>query len=115
MKLLEMPSAYSDLVMILPYVLTLFLLVREGIRTNKKTSLKDLAAGILVGIPNYFSSVLLLKALDGIPAFIVYPVFSSGTIVIVTLVSLLLFGEYLNKRQLTGLLMILVSIVLLNL
>ncbi len=108
-------SLYVFFVFLSAAFLTLFLLVREGIRTDKKTSLKDLAAGILVGIPNYFSSVLLLKALDGIPAFIVYPVFSSGTIVIVTLVSLLLFREYLNKRQLAGLAMILVSIVLLNL
>jgi multidrug transporter EmrE-like cation transporter len=53
--------------------------------------------------------------LNGIEALIVYPVFSSGTILIVTFVSLIAFKERLNRRQLLGLLLILLSIVLLNL
>ena len=96
-------------------LMTFFLLIREFRQTGKKTSCRDLAAGILVGIPNYFSSVLLLKALNGIEALIVYPVFSSGTILIVTFVSLIAFNERLNRKQLVGLLLILLSIVLLNL
>lgn len=96
-------------------LVTLFLLVNETHQARRKTNLRDLAAGILVGIPNYFSSFFLLKALNGIAAFIVYPVFSSGTILIVTLISSLFFHERLSRKQIVGLGLILVSIVLLNL
>lgn len=93
-------------------LITLFLLVHETKTSGKKVSFRDLLAGILVGIPNYFSAALLLEALNGIPAFIVYPVFSSGTILIVTLISSLFFREKLTRRQAAGL--VLVSVVLLN-
>jgi drug/metabolite transporter (DMT)-like permease len=106
---------YFFVLFLVASLVTLCLLVHERNTNGNKLSLRDLAAGILVGIPNYFSSVLLLKALNGIPAFIVYPVFSSGTILIVTLISSLFFHEKLNRRQLIGLVLILISIVFLNL
>ncbi|MBE6128107.1 MAG: DMT family transporter [Erysipelotrichaceae bacterium] len=106
---------YFFVLFLVASLVTLCLLVHERKTNGNKLSLRDLAAGILVGIPNYFSSVLLLKALNGIPAFIVYPVFSSGTILIVTLVSSLFFHEKLNRRQLTGLVLVLISIIFLNL
>ena len=71
---------YFFILFLIASLITLFLLVQETKTSGKKVSLRDLSAGILVGIPNYFSAVFLLKALNGIPAFIVYPVFSSGTI-----------------------------------
>jgi multidrug transporter EmrE-like cation transporter len=106
---------YFFILFLVATLVTLCLLVHETKSNGNKLSLRDLAAGILVGIPNYFSSVLLLKALNGIPAFIVYPVFSSGTILIVTLVSSLFFHEKLSRRQLTGLVLVLISIIFLNL
>ena len=106
---------YFVVLFLVASLVTLCLLVHERNTNGNKLSLRDLAAGILVGIPNYFSSVLLLKALNGIPAFIVYPVFSSGTILIVTLISSLFFHEKLNRRQLTGLVLVLISIIFLNL
>ncbi len=95
-------------------LLTFSLLLNEKKKTGKKASLKDLSAGIAVGIPNYFSSVLLLKSLTGIPAFIAYPVFATGAIILVTLISLPLFHERLTRRQVTGLFLILSALVLLN-
>ena len=77
--------------------------------------MRELAAGVAVGVPNYFSSVLLLRALEKLPAFLVYPVFSAGTIVLVLLLSALLFREKPGKKQLLGLLFILAALVLLNL
>ncbi|MCR5795861.1 MAG: DMT family transporter [Solobacterium sp.] len=106
---------YFFILFFISSLITLFLLVRETKKSGKRVSMRDLSAGILVGIPNYFSSALLLKALCGIPAFIVYPVFSSGTILIVTVISSLFFREKLNRRQLMGLVLVLISIVFLNL
>ena len=111
----EEEPVYFFVLFLISSLITLFLLVHEKEKSGKRISLRDLTAGILVGIPNYFSAALLLRALSGIPAFIAYPVFSSGTILIVTLVSSLFFREKLSRRQLAGLALVLVSIVFLNL
>lgn len=75
----------------------------------------ELFAGAMVGVPNYFSSMLLLRALVRLPVFVVYPVFSTGTILLVLAVSALCFGEKPGKRQLAGIGLILGALVLLNL
>ena len=90
------------------------LAVMEYRRTGKRILLPELAAGVAVGIPNYFSSYLLLKALVSLPAFLVYPVFSTGTILLVMAVSAVFFRERPGRRQLAGLGLILAALVLLN-
>ncbi len=92
-----------------------FLAFLERRRSGKKILLKEFSAGLLVGIPNYFASFLLLKALVVLPAILVYPVFSTGTILVVTLFSTLFFHEKPGRRQLIGLAVILCALVLLNL
>ena len=52
-------------------VLAAVLAVPEYRRTGKRIVPKELAAGILVGIPNYYSSYLLLAALRKLPALVV--------------------------------------------
>ena len=70
--------------------------------------------GLLIGIPNFFSAKFLLAALDTVPAVIVYPVSSVGTILVMTLAGVLIFTERLEKRQWLALGMILGALVLLN-
>lgn len=70
--------------------------------------------GLLIGIPNFFSAKFMLAALKTVPAVIVYPVCSVGTILVVTVAGVLLFQERLEKRQWLALAMILVALVLLN-
>lgn len=96
-------------------VFTALLALWEHRRSGKRILLRELAAGVAVGVPNYFSSYLLLRALEKLPAFLVYPVFSAGTIVLVMLLSALLFHEKPGKMQRIGLLFILIALVLLNL
>ena len=95
-------------------VFTLLLLIHEYRCTKKQLHPADLLAGIAVGIPNYFSSALLLKSLVRLPAFVVYPTFSAGAIVLVTLFGVLLFHEKPGKMQWIGLLMIIGAVMLLN-
>ena len=90
------------------------LLMLLDLGKGKKVAAKDFLAGMLIGVPNYFTSALLLKALVGLPAILVYPMFSTGVIVLVTLVSAVVFHERPGKRGWIGLAMILCAVVLLN-
>lgn len=81
---------------------------------KEKAALPDILCGLLVGVPNYFSARFLLAALGTVPAVITYPVFSVGTIIVVTAISVLAFGEKLTGRKRGALLLILAALVLLN-
>lgn len=72
------------------------------------------AFGLLIGIPNFFSSKFLLRALEDVLAVVAYPVYSVATILVVTLTGVVLFRERLEKKQWLGLGMILAALVLLN-
>ena len=94
--------------------LTAGLALLEARRTGKGLRWQEMAAGIAVGVPNYCSSFLLLQALVRLPAYLVYPMFSTGTILLVALLSALLFQEKPGKRQALGLGLILAALALLN-
>ena len=75
----------------------------------------DLFYGALLGIPNFYSVKFLVKALEEIPAVIIYPTYSVGVILVLSLLGAVLFQEKLSHNQKTALSVILVSLILLNL
>lgn len=91
-----------------------FCLMLNSAWKQGRPGLWEVVFGLLIGIPNFFSAKFLLAALETVPAVIVHPVCSVGTILVVTLAGVLLFHERLEKRQWAALGMILVALVLLN-
>lgn len=84
------------------------------ITRKQRIGFSELLFGTLIAVPNFFSSKFLLGALESISAVIVFPVFSVGTILVVTLAGILLFRERITKQQWIAVSMILVALVLLN-
>lgn len=84
------------------------------ITKKQRIGFPELFFGTLIAIPNFFSSKFLLGALESLPAVIVFPVFSVGTILVVTLAGVLAFRERIIKQQWIAISMILVALVLLN-
>lgn len=82
---------------------------------KQKYSLWDVGFGLLIGIPNYFSSRFLLLSLSSVPAVVAYPTFSAGTIVLTALLGAVIFREKFPPRKLAALFIILVALALLNL
>ena len=82
---------------------------------GQRPGLPEVFFGVIIGIPNYFCSKFLLKALERVEGVIVYPTFSVGTLLVVTLVGGLLFREKLTRRQWAAMVAILAALVLLNL
>ena len=71
--------------------------------------------GILVGIPNLFSSYFLLDALNRYPASIVFPTYSAGSILLITLISALFFKEKINPKEQLALGFTAAGLILMNL
>ena len=84
------------------------------IRKKERPGFREFFYGTLIGIPNFFSAKFLLASLGSLPAVVVYPSFSVGTLLIVTLVGVLLFRERLRKAQWIALAAILAALILLN-
>lgn len=99
------------------YTFGVALILCAALIAAKKESFgwKDIAFGVLLGVPNYFSASFLLKALNDLAAVIVFPTFSVATVVVISMTGLLVFKEKLSKKQWIGMGLILVALVLLNL
>lgn len=106
----DLSNAFLFYTFLTALVLCAVVTVLNGQRCGKW----EIFFGLLIGIPNFFSSKFLLRALAAIPAVIVYPVYSVGGILAVTLAGVLLFREGLDKRQWAAMGLILASLVMLN-
>lgn len=84
------------------------------IARKQRIGLSELLFGTMIAIPNFFSSKFLMGALGSLPGVIVFPVFSVGTILVLTLTGVLLFRERITKQQWIAIGIILVALVLLN-
>lgn len=84
------------------------------LRLGQRPAPRDALYGLLLGLPNYFSSRFLLLALHDIPASVAYPVYSCGTILLAAASGRLLFAEKIGQRQCVALALALAALALLN-
>ncbi len=108
-------TALKDHYLLYTFGVALILCVALCLIKKQPLKGKDALFGLLIGIPNYLSARFLLLALGQLPAVVVYPSFSVGTIVLVTIAGVLFFGEKLNRRKWIALGIIMSALVLLNL
>ena len=80
-----------------------------------KIGKREIITGLCLGIPNYLSSLLLLKSLSSVSAYIAYPTYSVGAILVVTIASTIFFREKLSKWSKVSFALIIPAVILLNL
>lgn len=68
-------------------------------RQKQRMRLQDMLIGIGVGIPNQLTTLLILWASMKLPAYIVYPTYSAGLILLVNVINFIVFREKLSVRQ----------------
>ena len=90
-----------------------------GVRRMKKKdwqqiTRRDLLLGGVLGIPNYFSSWFLIRALQDVPASIVFPTVSAGGVIAVTLAAVLLWHEELSRPAWIGIGLAAIAVALLG-
>lgn len=106
---------HGNFFLVFTFLMALALCLILCVVKKQSVTLPDILCGLALGIPNYMSARFLLWSLKDLNAVVVYPSFSVGTIIAVTLVGVLAFREKLEKRKLIALGMILGALVLLNL
>ena len=107
-------SALKDHYLFYIFLAALILAFLMVLFKKQRLTLKDVLFGVLIGVPNYFSSRFLLLAVGSLPAVITYPVYSVGTLIVITVASVLFFKEKLSNQKKTALVLILGALVLLN-
>lgn len=107
-------AAQSNYFLVFTFLVALALCVILCVVKKQSVTLADVLCGLCLGVPNYMSARFLLGALTDVPAVVVYPTFSVGTIIAVTLVGVLAFREKVEKRKLIAVGLILGALVLLN-
>lgn len=105
---------HANYFLVFTFAVALVLCVILCIAKKQSISLPDVLCGLCLGVPNYMSARFLLWSLKDVSSVVVYPTFSAGTIIAVTLVGVLAFREKIEKRKLAALGLILVALVLLN-
>ena len=105
----------KDVFLFITFLAAFLIALILALGSKARVSLTDLMLGVLVGIPNYFSSRFLLLALGDVPAVLAYPIYSVGTIITIALIGVLFFKEKISKKKAIALGLIILALVLLNL
>ena len=82
--------------------------------SDKKPDKKEILIGLSLGIPNMLTAFFIIRALYLLPAFIVFPMFSGGTILLALILSLILYKDMPSKKQIISIFMIVVALIMLN-
>ena len=92
----------------------LIILLFKTIKKREAFGLKNLIAGIVLGIPNYYSIVFLIKALQNkeLESSTLFTINNVGIVVVSTLVGLLIFKESFSLKNKIGIALAITGIVL---
>lgn len=82
--------------------------------SRKQVKLQDFGRGLFMGIPNYFSTFFLLKALQVIPAYVAFPFINIGTIIFSALLGYFAFKEKLGKKKIVFIFLGIIAVLLLT-
>ncbi|MCQ2437787.1 MAG: DMT family transporter [Clostridia bacterium] len=96
------------------FLVALILCTAIMLKNKQRIGKTEWIYGLVIGIPNYFTTKCLLTSLATVPAVVAYPTFCVAAILLVTLAGVLFFHEKLSKRQIIGLVIVLAALVLLN-
>ncbi|MDA3951481.1 MAG: EamA family transporter [Spirochaeta sp.] len=84
-------------------------------RRNERPTAAELRWGVLVGVPNLFSSFFLIASLKTVPAAVAFPAFSAGSIGLIAVGARVIYQDRLTLRQWSAVGLTAVALVLINL
>jgi drug/metabolite transporter (DMT)-like permease len=98
-------------------IVILFRLLSKKTTAKQIIGIKNVFAGIALGIPNYFSIYFIFKALDSsnFTSAQLFPLLNLSNVVLSALVAFLLFKEKLSPVNIAGIFLAVISIILIAL
>ena len=91
-------------------------IVFKYLKTGETLKLRNVIAGVCLGIPNFFSLYLIILSLQaGMAASVVFPVNNVGVLVLAAILGYVLFGERFNTNKYIGFGLAIVAIALITL
>lgn len=79
-----------------------------------RRTVSAVVTGLAVGVPNLFSSFFLIMSLDHIKTAVVFPIYSAGSITLITLASTIFFGEKLKLKEKLSVVVTIIALILVN-
>jgi drug/metabolite transporter (DMT)-like permease len=106
------PSLFSAIGLGVAGIIGLSILLVQLIRGKTKIEFKNIVAGIVLGIPNYFSIYLLISSYNttGWADSTVLSVINVSVVLMSTMIGLIFFKEKINRLKLIGLVLSLSAI-----
>lgn len=92
----------------------ILILIIKTIKKPEKFGFKNLIAGVVLGIPNYFSIIFLLKALQvkGFESSILFTINNVGIVIVSTLIGVVLFKEKMTIKNVIGVFLAILGILM---
>lgn len=84
-------------------------------KIRRKPCRKEILTGFAVGIPNFFASFFIINSLSVLPASVVFPTYSAGSIALICLFGRLLYKERLTGKEYAAILLTMAALLLVNL
>lgn len=107
---------FSATIFIFAFLFGVTLIVIKGFTTKIKFEWKNIIAGIVLGIPNYFSIDFLLRALktEGLESSTLFTINNVSIVLLTTIFGVLLFKEKLLPKNWIGIIIAIISILLVS-
>jgi drug/metabolite transporter (DMT)-like permease len=81
-------------------------------KQHHPVELKNVVAGILLGLLNWYSTLFVLKGLSFFQVSVFMPVYNIGVVALASLTGMFIFGEKLTRINKLGIALALVAILL---
>ncbi|MBL7924594.1 MAG: hypothetical protein JNL88_10390 [Bacteroidia bacterium] len=97
-------------------IIGFMIMLYSWVKHHKKPGFRSVLAGILLGTTNYFSLVFLIKVLSspGVESSLAFAMTNVMVVLISTVIAMLVFKEKLNRMNMGGLALAIISIVILS-
>jgi drug/metabolite transporter (DMT)-like permease len=107
-------SLFSTFTFLMAFTAGIIIIITRFFFNPVKIIGKNILAGIILGIPNYFSLYYMVKMLDSkvLESSTIFTIHNVSIVIISTLLGVFFYNESINKRNILGILIAIIAIVL---
>lgn len=109
-------SIFSGTLFCIAAIFGIIILIMNYIKKKTSFGFKNVIAGVVLGVPNYFSIIFLIKALqvEGFESSALFTINNVGIVICSTLIGVLFFKEKLSTKNSIGILLAILGIVIVS-